>query len=584
LNPDVKAIWLQTQRVIDFTCKNMELAIFQELQFEMTSALKEEDDKKVKREQAELRQTRNELKNLKAEIKTFDGVQEMIGWWDADCVFYNEDILTSFNASIEEITKKIFAFEQQDRERQQLAKGQTYKKRLIHGVDVNKICTPHAIANLPTPENHRVIIVGGEPNRITNSCYMCHKPTFAEFQDLICTSCAAINQAACSLKTDLTGQVALVTGVRIKIGYQIGLKLLRCGATLVGTSRFPEIARKKYLAEADAKNWKNRLCLFGLDLRVLPMLVKFCQDVKQRWSRLDIVINCACQTIRRPPAYYQTLVDQEQALLRLNGDDKQQNKDDKSLANSPITSLWPLSSAGPSSSASSSSSSSTLSVLTTTTTTTTTTTGTAPPGWAARNTLVPVIPGDDDDKANRALFPRGKLGRDGEPLDLRSETTWNTNFSQIHYGEMVEAHLVNCMAPFTILSELSPLLRKKNPLTRKFVVNVTSPEGQFATPFLKKGYHPHTNMTKAALNMLTRTIAEDFRRDQVYVLSVDTGWVSDMRPLSAKPVRLPLTDQDGAARVLHPILTHNLIETHNHKITPEPPSGVLLCHFKIQDW
>jgi len=178
----------------------------------------------------------------------------------------------------------------------------------------------------------------------------------------------------------------------------------------------------------------------------------------------------------------------------------------------------------------------------------------------------------------------------GEQIDKRPNTSWSASLPEINPMEMLETQLINVTAPFIIVTQLTPLLCNNKYSNRKFIINVTSSEGQFHTPLPKKGFHPHTNMAKAALNMLTRTTAVDFARDNVFIVSVDPGWVSDMRPYGEPPTvsgnktkgvktrltnKPPLTEEDGAARVLDVIFGYE---------GRTPPYGVLLKHYQVDSW
>src|SRR5262249_24097184 len=114
---------------------------------------------------------------------------------------------------------------------------------------------------------------------------------------------------------DLRGRVALLTGGRVKIGYQAGIKLLRAGARLIVTTRFPRDSAARYAREPDFAEWRDRLEIFGLDLRHTPSVEAFCQHVSSTRARLDFIINNACQTVRRPPAFYEHMMAQERASL-----------------------------------------------------------------------------------------------------------------------------------------------------------------------------------------------------------------------------------------------------------------------------
>ncbi|WP_435829586.1 SDR family oxidoreductase [Nonomuraea muscovyensis] len=109
------------------------------------------------------------------------------------------------------------------------------------------------------------------------------------------------------------------------------------------------------------------------------------------------------------------------------------------------------------------------------------------------------------------------------------------------------------------------------------IVNVSAVEGQFAAP-RKTGRHPHTNMAKAALNMLTRTSAADLARQGIHLCSVDTGWITDEQPAPIRDRldrRMPLDVIDGAARVYDPIIRGE---------AGHPVHGVLLKDYEVAPW
>ena len=137
-------------------------------------------------------------------------------------------------------------------------------------------------------------------------CYVCKREyaTLHFFYDQLCPECAAFNYAKRGELADLSGRVALLTGGRVKIGYQAGLKLLRAGAELIVTTRFPRDAVRRYAAEPDYAAWAERLTVYGLDLRHTPSVEAFCAGLLATRPRLDFIINNACQTVRRPPAFY----------------------------------------------------------------------------------------------------------------------------------------------------------------------------------------------------------------------------------------------------------------------------------------
>src|SRR5215218_1886237 len=135
-------------------------------------------------------------------------------------------------------------------------------------------------------------------------CYICKQPfsRIHHFYDQLCPACAEFNFAKRTELADLSGRVALLTGGRVKIGYQAGIKLLRAGAHLIVTTRFPRDSAARYAREPDFGTWRDRLEIFGLDLRHTPSVESFCHELAASRRRLDVIVNNACQTVRRPPA------------------------------------------------------------------------------------------------------------------------------------------------------------------------------------------------------------------------------------------------------------------------------------------
>ncbi|HTM19875.1 MAG TPA: SDR family NAD(P)-dependent oxidoreductase, partial [Kofleriaceae bacterium] len=141
-------------------------------------------------------------------------------------------------------------------------------------------------------------------------CYVC-KAEFQQvhhFYDAMCPPCAELNWRKRHQTADLHGRVALVTGARVKIGYQAAIKLLRAGCHVVVTTRFPRDAARRFAREPDASEWTRRLHVYGIDLRHTPSVETFCKDVLARYDRLDFILNNACQTVRRPAGFYDHLM------------------------------------------------------------------------------------------------------------------------------------------------------------------------------------------------------------------------------------------------------------------------------------
>jgi hypothetical protein len=156
---------------------------------------------------------------------------------------------------------------------------------------------------------------GSGPTVDGRHCYVC-KADYSlvhRFYDQLCPPCAELNERKRTETADLRGRVALLTGGRVKIGYQAGIKLLRAGAELIVTTRFPRDAAVRYAAEPDFEEWGHRLEIFGLDLRHTPSVEALCHHMATTRDRLDFIVNNACQTVRRPPDFYRHMMALETA-------------------------------------------------------------------------------------------------------------------------------------------------------------------------------------------------------------------------------------------------------------------------------
>jgi len=378
------------------------------------------------------------------------------------------------------------------------------------------------------------------------TCYVCKAEykTLHAFYDALCPACAELNYEKRFQTADLHGRVALVTGARVKIGYQAALKLLRAGATVVATTRFPHDAARRYASEPDFADWGERLQVHGLDLRHSPSVEIFCSQVSHELGRLDLLVNNACQTVRRPPGFFEHLLDFEELPKDALPPELQP------LVASHHECVRLLEGAsGPAPEAAGEAFGGLVAWRG----------GGAGLGLRHSARLSQVRFGFDEGARREDLFPDGALDADLQQVDLRAVNSWRLTLAEVSTPEMIEVQLVNSVAPFILCARLKPLMLRV-PGRDKHVVNVSAMEGIFSRG-TKTDRHPHTNMAKAALNMLTLTAARDYVRDGIHMNAVDTGWITDEDPfvhatrkrdeLGFQP---PLDIVDGAARVLDPYL------------------------------
>lgn len=370
-----------------------------------------------------------------------------------------------------------------------------------------------------------------ESNESQRRCYMCRST--AGF-DHLCDDCLSLNSDMKKVSCDLKERYAVVTGGRIKIGFETTLRLLRDGCFVIATTRFPANAVERFSKEKDFSAWKHRLKIVRLDLQDMRSIAEFLENVKQNIPHLDILINNAAQTISRPLQYYAPLIAEEIKHLQSMAKDANNMIVNKNQALNQFNSM----------------------------------------------TSTPCRSLPFETKSSD--FPEGEKDKHGEQLDTRLRNSWTYNLDEVPLQELLQVLTINAVGPFILTAKLKPLL-KQSPFQRKFVINVSAMEGQFSR--VSKGHrHPHTNMAKAALNMLTRTSGLEYQMDGIYMTAVDTGWVTDERPFhqakheaDTKGFTPPLDCRDGAARVYHPIV---------HGLNPDnsPYFAVFLKDFKPKSW
>ncbi|NUK16448.1 SDR family NAD(P)-dependent oxidoreductase [Streptomyces lunaelactis] len=354
------------------------------------------------------------------------------------------------------------------------------------------------------------------------SCYIC-KTRYVEvdaFYPQLCQKCAAETRARRDARTDLTGKRALLTGGRAKIGMYIALRLLRDGAHTTITTRFPSDAIRRFKAMSDSDDWIHRLKIVGIDLRDPAQVVALADSVAAE-GPLDILINNAAQTVRRSPQAYSELLAAESAPLPAG-----------ELPSSHVIGAF------------GSGAQAALPVG-------------GGEGLSAQDvTDLALVTGS----ASLARIEAGTaIDAGGLVPDLHDTNSWVQTVSEVGPVELLEVQLCNSTAPFILISRLRPAMAAAVG-KRTYVVNVSAMEGVFSRGYKGAG-HPHTNMAKAALNMLTRTSAQEmFESDGILMTAVDTGWITDERPhpdkmrLADEGFHAPLDLIDGAARVYDPIV------------------------------
>ncbi|MFD3582324.1 SDR family oxidoreductase [Streptomyces sp. NPDC058683] len=353
--------------------------------------------------------------------------------------------------------------------------------------------------------------------RRPRTCYVCKSPyrQVDPFYHRLCPGCAADNTARRSLSTDLSGRRVLLTGGRVKIGFQLAQMMLRDGAEVLVTSRFPHDTVRRFEAAPGSAKWLDRLAVLAVDLRDPRQVLGLCEELRQEGEPLDILVNNAAQTVRRPPESYALLASGERAAL--------------------------------------------------------------PPGARRAPGFTPLrTPANGAGYLPVALREADEAGLLPDPSP---ENSWSARLGGLDPAEVLETQLVNALAPALLCDRLLPLLLA-SPHPRRYVVNVTAVEGRFAVRNKMAG-HPHTNMAKAALNMLTRTSAAELAEQGVHMCAVDTGWITDENPAPKKArtagagFRTPLDIVDGAARVYDPIVRGE---------AGDPVSGVFLKDYREAAW
>eukprot|EP01080_Neovahlkampfia_damariscottae_P008102 gene8102-12563_t len=337
-------------------------------------------------------------------------------------------------------------------------------------------------------------------------------------KDSFCVDCFKFNEKFKNVSRDLSGKTAIVTGGRIKIGFAVALKLLRSNCFVIVTTRFPTDAFERYQEEKgkfsstkllDFDSFKDRLQIYPLDLKNTDLLLQFTTFINKNHKKIDFLINNAAQTVRRPLFFYSKLIKKE-------GDSKmiKDGKNVEKASNKLIISGENL----------------------------------------IQKSLEVTKSNEIPNQEENLFIDLENHDKFGEPVDFREKNSWNSTLDELNPIEIMEVQMINNIAPTLLISNLINVMSKRtNDSTDGYshIINVTSDEGQFETNYKSK-YHSHTNISKAALNMLTRTSSSLYAQQGILMNSVDPGWVSSMVPSYKKPI---LDCEDGAARILNPILS-----------------------------
>lgn len=354
----------------------------------------------------------------------------------------------------------------------------------------------------------------GKDKRMITKCYICRCDIVHshDFYKELCNLCGSINFAKRDFKCNMKGKTAIVTGGRVKIGFETAIRLLRNGCRVIVTTRFTVDAYERYSALEDFHTFKNRLTLVQLNLKDLKSLAEFIDYVKESYDHIDILINNAAQTIKRDSNFYKKEILSEYIDNLTTGNRIEYTSMSKRLeyaTNKTVKFLTDSKENGD------------------------------------INFSLSKIFTDDE-----TIYPTGLVDEYGQQIDMRESNSWILKLNDVSPVELAEVFIVNVIAPFILSSQLLDIMETKVHSDKSYIINVSSMEGCFSRK--KSDNHPHTNMAKAALNMFTRTSAETLVKSNIIMVAVDTGWNNNQDPKSYNTYT-PIDCVDGAARILDPI-------------------------------
>jgi NAD(P)-dependent dehydrogenase (short-subunit alcohol dehydrogenase family) len=402
--------------------------------------------------------------------------------------------------------------------------------------------TPSALAGTSENATTRSDIPKPPPLPRKRLCYICRLAIANSYPShpSICIPCGAFNFSSSEFskppRLSLPHNfIALVTGARINLGFHTALRLLRCGARVIATTRYPRDAVTRYLKEPDSVEWKDRLKVVGADFRSAADAFGLVHETKrclETWSdggeaRLTAVINNAAQTLTDSVKKEERAIGREDELryevgshaLLIEGTYKARVR------------------------------------------------GRALP-MSVEGTKVDMISfesSSEEMKTKGTEITKKDCVTTAE-IELYTKSSWVQSMFEIPYEDVMSAHAVNTFVPLILIRELIPMmgypsLEPSSSVASKphaYIVNVSSREGIFedrTNANAKNGKHVHTNMSKAALNMITETeAAPAWKSRRVAMNTVDPGYMSAAPEYeNAFDGVRPIGWEDGAGRVLWPI-------------------------------
>lgn len=373
-----------------------------------------------------------------------------------------------------------------------------------------------------------------QSNRLGNGkighCYICKINLWQEslrhsFYRDMCLMCGSRNLIKRDVKKDMTDKIAIVTGGRVKIGFETAIRLLRNGCKVLVTSRFVDDCLERYQADPDFDKFKDNLYIYQLNMLDGQNIEKFIIFVHQTFPRIDILINNAAQTIKRPVEFFNHLIEKYNDTEHITNIVHRDHKELRLLNQ-----------------------------------------------FGQSQQLLEYHCLDLIDSNDSKFFPKGELDVFGQQIDLRNINSWVLEAEDVSLQELAEVYIINSIGPYILSTKLKPLLTKSDNSESKYswIINVTSMEGVFDWNF-KPSRHPHTNMAKSALNMFTRTCGQHFIKSNIVMCCVDTGWNNPQYPNSYE-VKTPVDCVDGASRILD--IVYREITSHS----------VLFKDFEIHPW